>query len=115
MSWNYRIVKYKNEDAYGLHEVFYNEAGDAWGMTDKPVGFVGETPEELKSTIVKMALSAFDRPVFIEPEVWASSETSISGPYHTIEELAEALDVDEITQPSDPASQTRDHPDTSAA
>ena len=48
MSWNYRIVKYANGDGYGLHEVFYDAAGNPKSMTAEPAGFVGDTPGETK-------------------------------------------------------------------
>lgn len=74
MSWNYRIVKYKDEDAYGLHEVFYNEAGEAWSMTERPVGFVGDTKIEVLDSLSRAFADASQRPVFQEPEQWASRE-----------------------------------------
>jgi len=47
MAWNYRIVKYRDTGEYGLHEVYYNEAGEAWSMTEEPVGFCGESEDEV--------------------------------------------------------------------
>jgi hypothetical protein len=40
MTWNYRIVRYKNEDAYGLHEVFYNRAGGVFHPVTELASFI---------------------------------------------------------------------------
>ena len=40
MSWNYRIVRYRNpEDGYGLHEVFYDDNQRVVTITETPARF----------------------------------------------------------------------------
>ena len=39
MSWNYRIVEYRDGSGFGLHEVFYDDKGQPWSMTEQPASF----------------------------------------------------------------------------
>ena len=72
MTWNYRIVRYKDPDfGYGLHEVYYNEDGSVWAMSKDPDGFVGDSREELVETLIRAVGAAKRSPVFIEPDEWA--------------------------------------------
>lgn len=72
MTWNYRLVHYR-KGGYGLHEVYYDAAGEPWGMTVEPASFAFDE-EEGPETVVKalqMALSDCElRDVFEEPESW---------------------------------------------
>ncbi len=79
-TWNYRVMKHKvdlstlsdslrkllenqNDNYwYGIHEVYYNEAGEVDGWTDYEIPPFGETPEELKQCFELMSL-AFDKEV----------------------------------------------------
>lgn len=36
MTWNYRIIRYKN-GALGLHEVYYDDAGKVSGYTEESI------------------------------------------------------------------------------
>lgn len=68
MTWNYRIVKYRDGSGWGVHEVYYDEEGQARAMTTLPVGFTAETKGELKR-MLEMALDdAHNRWPFIEPQ-----------------------------------------------
>lgn len=73
MSWNYRIVRYKDGSGYGLHEVFYDSEGMATNMTAEPITFFADV-EEGRYGLVRSLQMAYDdatkRPVFDEPEVW---------------------------------------------
>jgi len=76
MTWNYRIVKYRNGSGYGLHEVFYDDRDRPITMTDDPIGFAAE-PEEGPEGVVeslRMALRAVENvrsiPPLDEPEEW---------------------------------------------
>lgn len=69
MTWNYRIVKYFNGSGFGLHEVFYDKDGKEMSMTENPI-FAGETPEEIKSSLLNARVDAIKRPIFEEPEKW---------------------------------------------
>lgn len=71
MSWNYRIVKYSDGSGFGLHEVYYDSEGKEKAMTDKPAGFVGDTPEEIKDVLAMAASDASKRPVFEQPVEWS--------------------------------------------
>ena len=78
MTWNYRIVRYRHApDQFGLHEVYYNDAGEAVSMSADPISFVsddhdaatGRTPRDDIIASLEMALQdARSRPVFDEPE-----------------------------------------------
>lgn len=37
MSWNYRVVKYANNEGFGLHEVYYDAKGKIDGWTEDPI------------------------------------------------------------------------------
>ena len=37
MSWNYRVIRYANNEGFGLHEVYYDESGKVEGWTEDPV------------------------------------------------------------------------------
>ena len=66
MTWNYRLVKKSVPDSehftYGIHEVYYNEDGLAWGVTEDPVNMSAEHLNELKMQW-DMLIEAFGRPV----------------------------------------------------
>jgi len=75
--WNYRIVKYRNDDGFGLHEVHYNADGRAWAMTEDPVGFVCDADEGMAAIVGMMVLALKDaknRPVFEEPNEWPEAD-----------------------------------------
>ncbi|MHC4868039.1 MAG: hypothetical protein ACYTEX_28540 [Planctomycetota bacterium] len=68
---NYRIVRYADGSGFGLHEVHYNEGGKVTSMTVRPVGFTGDTVEEVRGTLMMARMDAVRRPVFQEPPEWA--------------------------------------------
>ena len=50
MTWNYRIIRYKGSGHYGLHEVYYDDAGKPVSMTERAVGFTadaGDSPDDI--------------------------------------------------------------------
>lgn len=49
MTWSYRAIKkqYLDEEYYEIHEVYYNQDGDIWGMTENPIAPIGQTLDEL--------------------------------------------------------------------
>ena len=73
MIWNYRLVRYRDEKGFGLHEVYYDDDGLPCGMTDAPIDFtcgIEEGPEQIAKGL-RMALDdAINRPIFDEPENW---------------------------------------------
>ncbi len=63
--WNYRVVRHSPEQGeiyYGIHEVYYNEDGSIWVLTESPVDVHGEYVEDLKEGYFNMQ-EAFDKPV----------------------------------------------------
>ena len=72
MSWNYRIVKYKDHPGcYGLHEVFYDKKDRPWGMTKLPIDFTTDGgPEEIHKALSMALRDALCKPVLEEPEKW---------------------------------------------
>ena len=50
MTWNLRLVKHTERKSrrvwYGVHEVFYTDAGKPWTMTEEPVPVDGESRKE---------------------------------------------------------------------
>ena len=49
--WNFRLVKHIQPKSrsvwYGVHEVFYNDAGKPWTMTEEPVQVDGESTRDI--------------------------------------------------------------------
>lgn len=74
-TWNYRIVKYHGEEAYGLHEVHYSKDGTERAMSSEPCGFVSESPEELMGQLLTARTDAKKRPVFEQPKDWTGFHT----------------------------------------
>ena len=66
MSWNYRIVK-RLDGTYALHEVYYDENGKPWSMTENPTIFVADN-DEGPADIREALEMAMKRDVFIEPK-----------------------------------------------
>ncbi len=71
MTWNYRIVEYADGTGFGVHEVHYNRAGREIRMTKKPAAFVGDSPEEVRSSLIMARTDAVRRAVFQEPKRWS--------------------------------------------
>jgi hypothetical protein len=70
ISWNYRIVK-RRDGSFGLHEVFYDSAGEPWSMTANPARFecmADDDPAELAGALELALRDAREHPVFEEPE-----------------------------------------------
>ena len=73
MSWNYRIVRYLDGRGFGLHEVFYDENGLPYGMTESPCAFVcgpDERPRGVVASLEDALLGLSGRVPLDEPEVW---------------------------------------------
>lgn len=51
MTWNFRLVKHTEPKSksvwYSVHEVFYNNAGKPWTMTQEPVQVDGESVKDI--------------------------------------------------------------------
>lgn len=71
MSWNYRIVKYRDGNGFGLHEVQYDKEGLPFSMTEEPASFVAaleEGPQGIHQSMMMARTDAIRRPIFEEPE-----------------------------------------------
>lgn len=78
MTWNYRVVKYKDGSGIGLHEVYYNKAGEPYCMTEAPINFTCETDEGISDIVHCLELALKDirkYPVLKEPEKWADADS----------------------------------------
>jgi hypothetical protein len=62
MSWNYRVIF--QDDCYSIHEVYYDDAGNIEGWTERAIGISGETMKELKGDL-KYYSSALRKPVLV--------------------------------------------------
>jgi hypothetical protein len=70
-TWNYRIVRYRNNQGFGLHEVFTDDAGQPMAMTEDPISFATDAEEGAEGIIASLRTALADatnRPIFNEPE-----------------------------------------------
>jgi hypothetical protein len=78
MSWNYRLVRYRDGSGYGLHEIFYDDDGQPTGMTEQPISFSCDRNEDAVKEIseaLKLALNdVTNRPIFDEPAEWPGKQ-----------------------------------------
>lgn len=75
MTWSYRIVRHK-DGHLGLHEVYYNKAGEPWSRTEDPCSFGADKEDGPESVVtsLKMALKDAETwPVLddLEDHEWA--------------------------------------------
>lgn len=81
MTWNYRVVRYRNGEGYGLHEVYYDAAGQPWAMTEKPATFCAHIEDDAQCDIsnsLERAMNDVVRlPIFDEPEEWPGQPTTL--------------------------------------
>lgn len=66
MSWNHRILKHVSEQdiSYGVHEVYYDDAGNPNAWTEREVGPHGESEREMRQSWM-LYRSAFWKPVLV--------------------------------------------------
>lgn len=68
MSWNYRIVRYREGDpkftpyTHGIHEVFYAEDGSVNGWTEDAISLLGFDRDDLEWRL-RMMSEAFTKTV----------------------------------------------------
>jgi hypothetical protein len=67
MTWNYRIMHYRDESpefghCFGIHEVYYADDGSEKGWTQDAIALVGHDRDDLEWRLREM-LKAFQRPV----------------------------------------------------
>lgn len=71
--WNFRLVKYRDGSGYGIHEVFYDEEGEPFDMSEEATTFQISPPEDGAYLVQVMSMALKDclcQPVFEEPETW---------------------------------------------
>ena len=73
MTWNYRIVRYKDGSGFGLHEIYYDKDGKAYGMTEGAARFYGDRPEEITESLL-MAIKDAGEQLIDEPEMERDSD-----------------------------------------
>jgi len=56
MSWNYRVMRQTlaGEPSWGVHEVFYTEAGEVRDWTREPVGAAADSLAEVCELLARM-------------------------------------------------------------
>ena len=91
--WNYRVIL--KDGQYAIHEVFYNDQGEAWTCTEDPVGVAGDTLAELAEDLEHYR-QALDRPVLAYedfPNEQAAPEVGDTTPWEEVraELVAEEL------------------------
>lgn len=70
MTWNYRLVRYKDGAGFGLHEVYYDKAGKVSSIMRDAV--VACDAKEGKAGIIAALTTALEdamnRPILDDPE-----------------------------------------------
>lgn len=104
MSWNYRVVRRtfqipthegENEEVlYGIHEVYYNDNGEIWTLTEEPVEVISETAEHM-AEVLSMMKRALELPVLdydelVANNVWIPPSSEIS----ELQSAAETGDIE---------------------
>lgn len=77
MTWNYRVVRFKN-GSLGLYEVYYRADGKPSMRTENPCGFSVDAEEGLDGLLKSLRLAlrdAEERPILDEPDEWAEPKT----------------------------------------
>jgi hypothetical protein len=73
MTWNYRIMQYREEHPefghpFGIHEVYYDDDDSVKGWTEDAIALVGHDLDDLEGRL-RMMLEAFQKPVLeYEPD-----------------------------------------------
>jgi len=64
MTWNYRVIRHKNDgdEWLAIHEVYYDDDGSSELTTQDPSDIVGETVESLRDTLEYM-LESLDKSI----------------------------------------------------
>jgi hypothetical protein len=71
MAWNYRVMEFPGDEGHtllGIHEVYYNEAGEPRAYSKEPVPVVWEgsnTPDDMNggNDIINTMLEAINKPI----------------------------------------------------
>ena len=86
MNWNHRVLRRKDPvhgDWYGVHEVYYNDAGEPTMCTQEPASICGESIPELCRQLDHISMCIHNTEVleyeqFKEgEELWRTSESTV--------------------------------------
>lgn len=75
--WNYRLYREQSGDTaeITIREVYYDASGRPSGVTERGVGPMGESIEELREDIAKM-MAAFDFPIVSDADFTGAHEAA---------------------------------------
>ncbi|MBN8766900.1 MAG: hypothetical protein BGP20_04235 [Thiobacillus sp. 63-78] len=73
--WNYRLYREQFGDVteITIREVYYDASGRPSGITERGVGPMGESPEELREDMAMM-MSAFELPIITDADFSEASK-----------------------------------------
>jgi len=66
MNWDYRVIQHT--DRYSVHQVYYDEQGEAVGFVPEPAQPVGETVEQLSHNLIHL-MGALTKPVIASDQL----------------------------------------------
>lgn len=84
-SWNYRLVRKTGSrdgapvEWFDLHEVHYDDKGEATAMSQDPVTFGGDDPQDVIGSLERALNDARNRPVFDPPAGWPQPKGQADG------------------------------------
>ena len=87
--WNHRIIK--NQDSFGLYEVFYNDDGEISAHDENPT-IVGESVEDIEKTL-KMMISDVNK---CKGSILEYDEIKFVPMYDPNEPMHEIKDLDDL-------------------
>lgn len=83
MSWEFRLVHHTQDDQewYAIHEVYTDDGGKPWSMTEDPVTFVGDSKADVIESLQRalrssQAMNVFEVP---EPGKWPGKAPNMGG------------------------------------
>ena len=84
MTWNFRLVKHPPPKSgapwYGVHEVFYNEAGKPWAMTQESIRLEGESVKDIFADLKLIRRDLRRLPILnVSKLTWARPPKGIRG------------------------------------
>lgn len=80
MTWNYRVCKetYKGdgyeEVGYSIREAYYTKSGEIWAVTEGAKGLYGESLDDIKDGLEKMAKALEKEIVDLDTIVYAKED-----------------------------------------
>ena len=111
MTWNYRLVKRAVDTpeslgggqhyTYGIHEAYYNDDGEVWGLTTDPVHLSADHINELKLDWLRL-MEAFVAPVLDYDDVCNNAtEPPFKLPDDAFDEMDASIDIDDLAEELD--------------